>query len=74
MAAWVMYVSGNVIRRDRLLEFIPPLLKVNFEPCAVEKNSDRGKPVKQNSFDCVDGETHSVLRTKGVIDVYKFLF
>ena len=42
MAAWVMYVSGNVIRRDRLLENIPPVLNVQFEPCAVEENIDRG--------------------------------
>ena len=42
MAAWVMYVSGNVIRRDRLLEFIPPVLNVKFEPRAVEENIDRG--------------------------------
>ena len=50
-----IYVSGNVIRRARLLEWIQPLLKVEFEPCAVEENNGRVKPVKQNSFDCVVG-------------------
>ena len=37
-----IYVSGNVIRRDRLLENIPPVLNVQFEPSAVEENIDRG--------------------------------
>ena len=47
-----IYVIVNVIRRARLLEWIPPLLKLEFEPCAVEENNGRGTPVKQNSFDC----------------------
>ena len=50
-----IYVSGNVIRRARLLEWIQPLSEVEFEPCAVEENNGRGTPVKQNSFDCAAG-------------------